>query len=359
MPNQKTPEQIIAEYNAAVIQKQNQLIKLIDRLYQDAINQIAPYAASQTLPLGVFSLSKLPGLEKKIDQIISALNQNITAYVENGISGMWKLSVDKNNLIADFRLDKSLIPADRKVAFYDTNAPALQAYLNQTENGLKVSDRVFNATAQYKAELETGLGLGISKGESAAEIGRDLRQYLKDPDKLFRRVRDEEGNLQLSKSAAAFHPGQGVYRSSVKNIERLTATATNNAYRASDITRYQNTPFILGYEWRLSAQHQKCDLCDSMAGPYPVDFVFTGGHPFCICFIVPILMNNAQFSQYQKLVIAGNDTPESVGKIAQRVSDIPDSAKKWLSANADKINNLKSTPYFWANNIQYMPSATN
>lgn len=353
---QKTPAQIAAEYEARARQVQSQIQRQIDKLYNDAINAIAPYAASQVLPPGEFSLTGLPALERRIDQVLSILTANIEIQIVNGINGMWQLSNEKNDLIVDIRLDTSLIPETAKVIFYDTNAGARQAFIDRVENGLNLSDRVFNTTAQYKAELETGLGIGISKGESAAEIARDLRQYLNEPDKMFRRVRDEEGNLQLSKNAAAFHPGQGVYRSSVKNAERLTVTETNNAYRKSDTTRYENTPFILGYEWRLSANHVKCDLCDSMAGEYPADFVFTGGHPFCICFIVPILMNKDQFAQYQKLVIAGTDTPEAVSKIAPRVKDIPESAKTWLNNNAEAIGRLKNTPYFWANNPQYMPA---
>lgn len=356
MAKKRTPAQIAADYEARAKQIQSQTKKNINQLYSDLINAIAPYAAAQSLPSGEFSLSKLPGLENRIDQLITALAAKVEIQIVNGINGMWELSNQKNNTFADIRLEGSLIPEGQQVIFYDTNAAALKEFTTSVENGLSLSDRVWNATAQLKEELEVGLGLGISKGESAAEIGRDMRQFLQNPDKLFRRVRDEEGNLQLSKAAKAFHPGQGVYRSSVKNSERLTVTATNNAYRASDNTRMKQMPFVLGYEWRLSANHVKCDLCDSMAGEYPVDFVFTGGHPFCICFLVPILMNNDQFNQYQKLVIAGNDTPEEVAKIAKRVTDIPKSASTWLNANADKIQGLKNTPYFWANNLQYMPT---
>lgn len=356
MAKQKTPAQIAAEYEQRAKVLQSQLQKAIDKVYYDAINAIAPYAASQILPQGVFSLSGLPALERRIDQVISATNQTLDLYVQNGIKLMWELSNQKNNYIADIRINRAIIPAEAKVAFYDTNAAALQEYLTRQSNGLKLSDRVYNSTAQFKAELEACLGVGISKGQSGAEIGRDLRQYLKEPEALFRRVRDEEGKLQLSKNATAFHPGQGVYRSSRKNIERLTVTETNNSYRIADVTRYQNMPFVLGYEWKLSANHVKCDLCDSMAGEYPVDFIFTGGHPFCICYIIPILMNESQFMQYTKLLKSGNATPEEVGKIAPRITTIPESATTWLTANAEKITGLKSTPYFWANNPNYMPA---
>lgn len=352
---QKTPAQIAAEADAKLANQQSQLSRVIDQLYNNAINAIVPLAAAQQLPNGEFSLSKLPGLEARIDQIISQLTRNIQIVVENGIKGAWQISNDKNRLIADIRLDGSQIPANARVAFYDTNADALATYIARKENGLNLSQRIYKSTAQFKEELEAGLGVGISKGQSAVEMGRDLRQYLKNPDKLFRRVRDEEGNLQLSENAKAFHPGQGVYRSSVKNIERLTVTETNNSYRRADNEKYKQMPFVIGYEWRLSAQHQKCDLCDSMAGPYPVDFVFSGGHPFCICYIVPILMNKDQFSQYQQLVLSGTDTEENIAKIAKRITTIPESATTWLTANAERISNLKNTPYFWANNQQYMP----
>lgn len=355
MAKQRTPAQIATDYEKKAKDTQSQLQKVIEKLYNDAINAVTPLAAAQVLPQGEFSLQGLPALQNRIDQVISQLTSSIEVYVENGMKLLWQLSNDKNDLIADIRIDKSLIPQGSRVVFYDTNAGALQSYLEAKEDGLNLSDRIYNSTAQFKAELETGLGLGISKGESAAELGRDLRQYLKEPDKLFRRVKDEEGNLQLSKTAKAFHPGQGVYRSSVKNIERLTVTATNNAYRSADTTRYKQMPFVLGYEWRRSANHKDCDLCDAMAGDYPVDFIFTGGHPFCICYLVPILMNNEQFAQYQKLVISGNDTPEAVSKIAKRITDIPESAQTYLKDNAEKISNLKNTPYFWANNLQYMP----
>jgi hypothetical protein len=53
------------------------------------------------------------------------------------------------------------------------------------------------------------LDLGMRDGIPAIEMARDLKQYLKYPDKLFRRVRDVHGQLHLSKAAKKFHPGQG------------------------------------------------------------------------------------------------------------------------------------------------------
>jgi hypothetical protein len=82
------------------------------------------------------------------------------------------------------------------------------------------------------------LDSGLRDGTPAIETAQELKQYLKYPDRLFRRVRDKHGALHLSKAAAAFNPGRGVYRSSFKNARRLTATETNMAYRTADHERY-------------------------------------------------------------------------------------------------------------------------
>ena len=132
--------------------------------------------------------------------------------------------------------------------YFSTNDEAREAFIQRKTNGLKLSDRVWNYTNQFKEEIELGLDVSLRNGVSAEDMTKELRQYLKFPDKLFRRVKDEHGVLQLSKRAAAFHPGQGVYRSSFKNTRRLAATETNIAYRTADYTRWQDLDFVVGIE---------------------------------------------------------------------------------------------------------------
>ena len=56
------------------------------------------------------------------------------------------------------------------------------------------------------SQMTMGIDMGILDNKPAAAMARDQKQYLKHPDKLFRRVRDEHGILQLSKNAAATVP---------------------------------------------------------------------------------------------------------------------------------------------------------
>jgi hypothetical protein len=106
------------------------------------------------------------------------------------------------------------------------------------------------------------------------------------------------------------------------------------AYRVSDCERWQGLDFVLGYEVKRSRNGEPCEICDALVGEYPKGFVFSGFHPFCICFAVPILMNHGDFADF----LLNDDIPQ--GKI---ITDIPDSAREWIDAFEKKSGDL---PFF-------------
>lgn len=350
----KTPAQITAEYEAIKNERTAAIQRKIDKLFNDLIAQLSPLAAAQALPSGVFTFKKLAVLNNLVNKLIRDLTSNIEIITQNGIADMWALSNRKNDLIADIRLDKSVIPDNKQVAYYNPNKAALERFEARQVNGLKLSDRIYNTTQQLRNELEAGVGLGISEGQGAAEMGRSLKKYLKRPDDLFRRVKDAKGTLQLSTNAKAFNPGRGVYRSATKNVERLTRTENNMAYRSADMERYKTMPFVIGYEVKLSASHPRFDMCDGLKGKYPVGFIFVGWHPQCLCFCIPLLMTDDQFIKYQNMVLAGTDSPAAVAKITGRVMEIPPGASKWIDDNKERVSNWKSVPYFIKDNPKYI-----
>ncbi len=194
----------------------------------------------------------------------------------------------------------------------------------------------------------------------SAQRCRDIRQYLRKPNELFRRVRDEHGQLHLSKRAAAYHPGQGVYRSSYKNARRLTATETNMAYETSDYERWQQLDFVVGIEVKLSGNHtclggdgkphEFTDICDELAGKYPKTFKFTGWHPQCRCIAISILKTQEEMdAETQKIL---NGEPIDGGSV-NTVDDVPQAFKDWCAANADRIDRAAergTLPYFLRDN---------
>jgi hypothetical protein len=267
----------------------------------------------------------------------------------NGIKSSWDLSNQKNDLIVDKRIaGKPLKKGVRKI-LYDPNEKALDAFINRRVKGLKLSKRVWDLVEPFKLELEKGLAVGISEGKSAAVMARDLKQYLNEPDRLFRRVRDAEGNLKLSAAAKEYNPGQGVYRSSYKNAVRLTRTENNIAYRTADHERWKTLPFVTGIEVKLSAQHPLPDVCDSLKGQYPKDFKFVSWHPNCLCYAIPLLLSDDEYDKLEDSILNGESIPKT-----DNISDIPASAKKWLNDNTDMLKRLSNTPYFIKDNKKYI-----
>lgn len=345
---------LTVQYEKRKQQTVQQIQQYIDGLFNQFIATVAQSSILYDLPSGVFTIDKLPAIKQLIENGIANMVNQIEPLVINGIRGMWEVSNIKNNIIADVRIADAELPIGKTVTFYDTNAAALEEYIKRQEEGLGLSERIYNSLEPMMAQLEVGIGVGIAKGESAAQLGRELKQYLKEPDALFRRVRNSKGNLKLSKPAQDYKPGQGVYRSATKNIERLTRTEINGAYRHSDNLRWAQMPFVLGQEVHTSASHPENDICDAMAGDYPQEFIFSGWHPQCLCFAVPKLMDNKQFLAYQKLLLNGTDTFENINAITGRVEEIPEGAKQWIIENEGRVQGWKSTPYWWKENSGYI-----
>ena len=185
---------------------------------------------------------------------------------------------------------------------------------------------------------------------------KSQRQYLKHPDKLFRRVRDEHGQLQLSKNAKANHPGQGAYRSSYKNARRLAATETNIAYRTADHMRWQQLDFVVGIEIHLSNNHTLNgkpfhDICDELQGRYPKDFKFTGWQPLCRCFATTILKTQTEMAADTKKLLNGGHVD---GESVDRVDDVPQAFKDWVENNKERAKGWSTMPYFIRDNPQYI-----
>ena len=264
-----------------------------------------------------FAFDSYPLTKGRSDKLIRDLSSKILSEVQASVSYAWGLSEKKYD-----ELEKSV--KGKASSFHQERA--LQAFLDRRDRGLGLSDRVWRVTEQAKQEIEMALDLGLRKGQDAASLARTLQESLNEPSLLFRRVRDEHGELHLSSRAKAYHPGRGVYRSSYKNALRLTATETNIAYRTADYLRVQELDFVRGIRVNLSKNHTlngtpfHC-ICDEFAGDYPKDFKFTGWHPLCRCYTTTILSEDP-------------DVPESTPE----VTNIPQGLNDWVANNPDRID---------------------
>ena len=336
----------------------------IDRLYRQVITQAVtiglflPDFKSDTL----FSFDDYPSIRKRVEKLLQRLQNDILTTILNGIDTEWTLANQKNDELARqvFGDNVEKLTKDQERRYFSTNGAARDAFIKRKTDGLGLSDRVWKYTNLFKEEIELGLDIGIRSGRSADELSRDLRSYLQHPDKLFRRVRNKHGQLVLSQRARAFHPGQGVYRSSYKNARRLAATETNMAYRTADYERWQQMDFVVGIEIRLSNNHTLngepfVDICDKLAGKYPKDFKFTGWHPLCRCYAAPILKTEEEMAEDNKRIIEGGKPTETS---VNTVKDVPQGFTDWVEANKERIAAAKSLPYFIRDNSKYIERST-
>ena len=237
------------------------------------------------------------------------------------------------------------------VAIPSLRSKAVEAFTQRKVGGLNLSQRVWNITDTFYKEVETAFDIALRDGTPANRLATDLKQYLKYPDKLFRRVRDEHGQLQLSKKAREFHPGQGVYRSSYRNARRLAVTETNMAYHKADNERWRQLDFVLGYEVKVSGTNPNiCPLCMELEGKYPKEFEFVGWHPHCRCHAIPILEKPEDFLKRQQAFLQGQHVPP-LGAVKQP----PQNFLQHLKDNQDRLqqaNKRGTLPYFIRDNYK-------
>lgn len=326
----------------------------VQQLYDAAIKRIAQAAAPSLFdadPKKEFHFEDFPALKKQMEALMQDLGNSLQANIEDGDQESWTLSNTKNDAMVDSIIGKKKLPAKTVKAWKHPHLDALNAFIARKEAGMNLSRRVWNLTQQFKSEMELALELGMGEGKSAAALSRDIRKYLVEPNKLFRRVRDKSGALRLSKAAAAYHPGQGVYRSSYKNALRMTATENNIAYRTADHNRWQALPFVIGIEIHISNNHPTEDICDLFDGKrFPKDFKFTGWHPWCRCYAVSVLASQEEMDAYTTAIMNGEDV--SHWKFTGQVEKMPKEFNKWMKDNQARIENATSMPYFIKDNFK-------
>lgn len=300
---------------------EKEINKMYDRL---AFTIVLLPLVNSYIKAGVLRELNIPEKRQIADKIKSDLLNKYYAMMQNGIKQSWIIG----EAISYSSLKKSVPAEILQSKFKKATSPHILDYLNRQTNGLTLSKRVWNLSNGMIDQIEATLQLGILEGKAANSISTDLKKYLKEPDKLFRRVRDENGKLKLSKNASNYHPGQGVYRSSFKNARRLAATEINKTYRNAQWETWQNLDFVVGQEIRRSNHVYDCDVCESLKGRYPKDFKFSGFHPHCRCVMISIL---ATEEELLKNINSGEEIHSK-----NEINAFPGNFHKWVEENKQR-----------------------
>lgn len=362
------PKQLIIQlrgFDARHYAATNRYARQIDRLYNTACDEIARAAGRITLREdAVFSFDDFPATRRQAQGIVTRLAKKVEAVISTGTREEWEAAVKKSDAFLSSIIRTSRLTKEEAAQYKDRNLEALAAFQTRKVGGLGLSQRVWKYCGDLKETLELGIDVALGEGGSAQRLSKELRSFLQEPERLYRRVRDKGGNLRLSKAAKLYHPGQGVYRSSAKNAQRLARTEINMAYRESEYLRWQQLDFVVGFRVMLSNNHTTTDskgkkvplidICDELAGDYPKTFKFLGWHPQCRCLVVPIMADYDEYNNDRanrlKAIVRGQAYKSLPSR--RTVRDVPAAFRSHIEAIADRAKDWKTMPYYIRDNFK-------
>ena len=337
MARVRTPNQKKA-YNA-LNNRLTQDVSQVQSIYDMANRRMAEIAASTGYDGEVpFSFKDYPELAEAVKDVQAQFVNEIGTTIMRGTSEEWRQS----NLIQDMLANKVLkhyraqVHGKRFKKYYQTNSDALKAFQNRRDRGMNLSAKLWGQADEYTRETEAAISCTISnaieKGMSAITLSKRLSKYLQDYPSLQHDYWETYGK------AANIHDCE--YRSI-----RLARSEINMAYRTAEQERWKQFDFITGYEIKLSGSHPAHDICDSLAGKYPKDFVWTGWHPNDMCYAIPIIMSEDEYWNM-----------EDDGEKPDMITDVPQGYKDWVTSNLKRIkaaDDNGTLPYFLKDNPDF------
>lgn len=345
-------------------------------IYLDALGEIINLVKGTELEDGKpFSFSEY-GYSEEVTPILRNMYSRTYQAIRGGVQKEWILSNEHNDELVKSIFGASSIEDHHFARYFLRNKEAMDAFFARKtgEEGLSLSQKVWKYNGMFKEELENALDLAIGEGTPANRLATKIKGYLQEPDKFYRRFRvkigeDENGNpiygriwkrriwdkesesyKWVNDDPKKYHPGQGIYRSSYRNAQRLARTETNIAYREADFTRWQQLDFVVGVEIKLSNNHPVWDICDDLKGVYPKGFKWVGWHPNCRCYMVPVLAKEEELDQMLDKILNGED-PGSV--VTDSPKDLPDQFQTWVKDNEERYAKAEAKgtlPYFIRDN---------
>ena len=218
-----------------------------------------------------------------INQMTDTLNRQMLDSLYKGIKNSIYIYNTPTQAILKDLLGKAVSTEDIAQFTSYISDTALVTQLAKTRFGLKLSDRVWNLSAEAREQLDKALQDGIALGRDPREVAKDI-QHLLNPN-VGRPLR-EETQKRL-----------GVKKDVTYEALRLAVTEMENASHEANIQSYSQTPGYKGVIWKLSPAHVIEDICDEYArhreGDSPEGFWSKGSepvkpHPFCRCYVVPV-----------------------------------------------------------------------
>lgn len=221
-------------------------------IYQQAFERIINLVKGTELEDGKpFSFADY-GYSEEVTPILRDMYSRVYQVIRGGVEKEWLASNENNDALVKSVFGEQSIKDNHFARFFKRNKEAMDAFFARKsgDGGLNLSQKVWRYTGMFRDELENTLDLAIGEGVPANRLAAQIKKYLQDPDKFYRRFRikvgedengqpiygrkwkrrvwDKEANSYkwVDDNPKHFHPGRGVYRSSARNAQRLARTET-------------------------------------------------------------------------------------------------------------------------------------
>lgn len=247
-----------------------------------AARDIANLAGKNGIGAAIRS-SQLSAVKIAVDRSLVELWKRIEDDIAIGRMDAAEAAINVGSVYEDVLLRSVVDPAVRKqlVSSAIAQARATVDVVTARMSGLSsmpLSARVYNTSALSRGIVDRQINLALAKGSSARELAKTVRHLIR-PDV----------------------PGGVSYAA-----QRLGRTELNNAFHATQVKQANDSPFIQTLLWRLSGSHPRTDICNELAsdvrfsggdnGEYKPDDIPGKPHPQCLCYIVPQVMGEQEFT---------------------------------------------------------------
>ena len=288
--------------------------------------QDAYYAAAQDLRTqvqrhpGTITARRELELALQIEQTASRLNDASLEAIRQGAVRGYQAGLATSYPQQIFEQQNVSTAAQVRAHYQTVNNEALATFIARTgDDGLTLSDRVWNSTRPFVQAATTLVEHAVTNGLPARELASNLGGFLA-PGVARPSSMEVRRNLGL--------PADVSYQAI-----RLARTEINTAAREGTVAANNQSPFLKGFRWVLSRQHVGVDECTELAeaddydlgpGVYPPDAAPgpDDTHPNCLCTIVPVYPSSDEMMETLGKWLDDPNAPgtEALGTFAEAAS---------------------------------------
>ena len=128
-------------------------------------------------------------IQKKVEALLRQLHSVVTTAIRKRHYPRMGTGERRMRQARSLLLRQKVLSSPEFSAWNNRNNAAMNAFADRTEDGLNLSSRIWQSVQQLRDEMEIAMTVAIGEGDSAQSISRKVRQYLNDPDLMFRRFR--------------------------------------------------------------------------------------------------------------------------------------------------------------------------